>query len=62
MAPTVRAIYVCFCVLMEAVVLKIPVSRVAELERWVAKEAGECRKRKAGPIDKACVLSHGIVI
>lgn len=48
--------------MMEAVVFRIAVSCVAELERWVVKEAGECRKRKAGPIVKICILSHEIII
>lgn len=47
---------------MKAVIFKTPVSCVAELERWVVKKAGECRNRKAGPIDKTCFLSHEIII
>lgn len=62
MAPLVRAIYVCFCVLMEAVIFKIPASCAAELERWVVKEAGECRKRITRLIDKTCILSYEIII
>jgi len=47
---------------MEAVVFTIPVSCAAELESWVVKQVGEYRKRKAGPIDKPCILSHEIII
>lgn len=47
---------------MEAVGFKVPVSCVAELERWVGAEAGEWRKIKEGPLDETCILSCEIII
>lgn len=61
-ALIVTAIYVCFRILMEAVGFKVPVSCVAELERWVGAEAGEWRKIKEGPLDETCILSCEIII